>query len=106
SDGDLACLETATGKERWKKNLPNDFAGTPGPWAYAESPLIDGDVLVCTPGGKEATLLALDKKSGETIWKAAVPGGDQAAYASVIVVEGGGVKQYVQMLKDGVVGVE
>jgi outer membrane protein assembly factor BamB len=106
SDGDLACLETATGKERWRKNLRTDFAGRPGEWAYAESPLIDGDVLVCTPGGEEATLVALHKKTGEVLWKCAVPEGDEAAYASAIVVEAGGVKQYVQLLQKGVVGVE
>jgi outer membrane protein assembly factor BamB len=106
SDGDLACLETATGKVRWQKNLRTDFAGKPGMWAYAESPLIDGDVLVCTPGGSEATLVALNKKTGDVIWKSAVPGGDQAAYASANVVEVGGVKQYVQFLGKGVVGVD
>jgi hypothetical protein len=106
SDGDLACLETATGKVRWHKNLRTDFSGKPGNWAYAESPLVDGDTLVCTPGGKEATLVALDKKTGDVIWKAAVPGGDQAAYASAIVVEAGGVKQYVQFLQKGVVGLD
>jgi outer membrane protein assembly factor BamB len=106
SDGDLACLETATGKERWHKNLRSDFGGQPGWWAYSESPLIEGDVLVCTPGGTEATLLALNKKTGAVIWKSAVPGGDQAAYASGIVVETDGVKQYVQFLQKGVVGVD
>jgi outer membrane protein assembly factor BamB len=106
SGGDLACLEAATGKERWRKNLRTDFAGRPGNWAYAESPLVDGDTLVCTPGGKEATLVALDKKTGEVIWKSAVPGGDEAAYSSAIVVEAGGVKQYVQMLQKGLVGVD
>jgi outer membrane protein assembly factor BamB len=106
SDGDLACIETATGKPRWHKNLSTDFAGQPGNWAYAESPLIDGDVLVCTPGGKEATLVALNKKDGKVIWKSAVPEGDQAAYASIIIVEASGVKQYVQFLQKGVVGVD
>src|SRR5258707_14839472 len=55
SDGDLACLETASGKVRWQKNLRADFGGSLGVWAYAESPLIDGDTLVCSPGGSEAT---------------------------------------------------
>src|SRR3569623_127650 len=50
SDGDLVCLETSSGKERWRKNLRDDLNGQPGAWAYSESPLIDGDVLVCTPG--------------------------------------------------------
>jgi outer membrane protein assembly factor BamB len=106
SDGDLACLETATGKERWHKNLRTDFGGKPGQWAYAESPLIDGDVLVCTPGGKEATLVALNKKTGDVIWKSQVSGGDEAGYASAIMVDAGGVKQYVQFLQNGVVGVD
>ncbi|HEX5443021.1 MAG TPA: PQQ-binding-like beta-propeller repeat protein [Pirellulales bacterium] len=106
SDGDLACLEASSGKEHWRLNLRDQFAGKPGNWAYAESPLIDGDVLVCTPGGAEATLVALSKTSGEVIWKCAVPGGDEAAYASAIVVEAAGIKQYVQFLQNGLVGVE
>jgi outer membrane protein assembly factor BamB len=106
SDGDLACLETATGKPRWQKSLRTDFGGKPGVWAYAESPLIDGDVLVCTPGGSDATLAALNKKTGEVVWKCAVPGGDTAGYASAIITEAGGHKQYVQFLGKGVVGVD
>lgn len=106
SDGDLACVETASGKVRWQKNLKKDFGGKPGLWAYAESPLIDGDTLVCTPGGSEATIVALNKNDGSLLWKCAAPGGDNAAYASAIVVEAGGVKQYVQLLENGLVGVE
>ena len=106
SDGDLVCLETASGKERWRKNLRKDFGGQPGTWAYSESPLVDGDVVVVTPGGAEATLVALNKKTGEPVWKAAVPGGDKAAYASIVPVEVGGVKQYVQFLEKGLVGVD
>jgi len=105
SDGDLACIETVTGKVRWQKNVRVDFGGKPGTWAYAESPLVDGDALVCTPGGSEATLVALNKKTGDVVWKSAIPGGDEAAYASVIIVESGGIKQYVQMLQKGLVGV-
>jgi outer membrane protein assembly factor BamB len=105
SDGDLACLETSTGKVRWQKSLRADFGGKPGVWAYSESPLLDGDVLICTPGGAEATIVALNKKSGEVVWKSAVPGGDDAAYASPLLIEAGGVKQYVQVLHKGLVGV-
>jgi outer membrane protein assembly factor BamB len=118
SDGDLVCVDTA-GKSVWRKNLGKDLNGVRGHWAYAESPLIDGDVLVCTPGGPKATLAALNKKTGEVIWKATVPGGDSgggggrgprrppnaAAYASPIVAEVGGVKQYVQLLGGFLVGV-
>src|SRR5579872_5926776 len=106
SDGDLVCLETATGKERWRKSLRADFGGQPGVWAYSESPLVDGNAVVCTPGGSADTLVALNKQTGDVIWRSAVPGGDQAAYASIIVVTVGGVKQYVQFLHNGVVGVD
>ena len=106
SDGDLARLEAASGKINWKKSLRTDFGGKPGNWAYAESPLIDGDTLVCTPGGSQATLLALSKNTGEVLWKCALPEADDAAYASPIIVEAGGVKQYVQLLQKGLVGVE
>jgi outer membrane protein assembly factor BamB len=106
SDGDLARISLETGKVSWRKNLRGDFGGKPGVWAYSESPLIDGERLICTPGGSEATLVALNKKTGDVIWKSAVPGGDQAAYSSAIIVEAGGLKQYVQVLQAGLVGVE
>ncbi|MEK6410920.1 MAG: PQQ-binding-like beta-propeller repeat protein, partial [Acidobacteriota bacterium] len=74
SDGDLACLETGSGKIRWQKSIKKEFDGKPGIWAYAESPLVDGDVVVVTPGGAQATMVALNKKTGAVIWKSAVPG--------------------------------
>ena len=105
SDGDLACVETAKGTVRWQKNLRTEFGGKPGIWAYSESPLVDGDKVICSPGGSNA-IVALNKKDGSVIWKCAVPGGDNASYASPIVVEAGGVKQYVQLLEQGLVGVD
>lgn len=106
SDGDLACLETKTGKVRWAKSLRKDFGGEPGEWAYAESPLVDGDLVIVTPGGAQATMAALNKKTGAVVWKSAVPGGDAAGYASAIIVEAAGRKQYVQCLSKGMVGVD
>ena len=106
SDGDLACLERATGKVRWHANVRKDYGGQPGIWAYSESPLVDGEAVICTPGGPDATMLALNKNTGELIWKCAVAGGEQAAYTSALVIEAGGVRQYVQMLQKGLVGVE
>src|SRR5438270_118726 len=100
----LALAARADDWPQWRGPQRKDFGGVTGNWAYAESPLIDGDVLVCTPGGKEATIVALNKKTGETIWKSAVPGGDAAGYASAVVVEAGGRKQYVQFLGNGLVG--
>jgi outer membrane protein assembly factor BamB len=106
SDGDLACLEKDTGKAVWAKNLKKTFGGAPGAWAYSESVLIDGDKLICTPGGKKATMVALDKINGETIWEGAIPKGDAAGYASPIAVEVGGIRQYVQFVGGGVIGVD
>jgi len=106
SDGDLACLEARGGRIRWQKNLRTEFGGQPGEWAYAESPLIDGDAVVVTPGGAQATMVALNKKTGALIWKSAIPGGDPAGYASAIAVQGGGRRQYVQLLSKGLVGVD
>jgi outer membrane protein assembly factor BamB len=106
SDGDLVCLEAKSGRIRWQKSIRKEFGGIPGEWAYAESPLVDGDVLVVTPGGEQATMVALDKKTGAVIWKSAVPGGDPAEYTSAAVVHGGGRKQYVQYVNKGLVGVD
>jgi outer membrane protein assembly factor BamB len=106
SDGDLACLEAKTGKIRWQKNIRKEFGGQPGEWAYAESPLVDADVVVVTPGGAEATMVALNKKTGAPVWKSAIPDGEPAGYASAIVVQGGGRKQFVQLLTKGLVGVD
>lgn len=106
SDGDLACLQSATGKIVWQKNVRRDFGGVPGTWGYSESPLVDGDTLVVTPGGASATLLALNKRTGAVLWKSQVPGGDRAAYASALRIEAAGRKQYVQFLDKGLVGVD
>lgn len=106
SDGDLVCLEMDSGKVVWQKNVREAFGGKPGTWAYSESPLVDGDQVVCSPGGREAAILALDKQTGEVKWKTAVPEEETAAYSSAIRVEAGGVAQYVQMLGRGLVGVD
>ena len=105
SEGDLACLETATGKVKWTKSYRKDFGGSHGTWAYAESPLVDGDLLIGTPGGSRATIVALKKTTGEEVWHTSLSG--TAAYSSAIVAEVGGIKQYIQFLSppNGVVGV-
>ena len=106
SDGDLACLRAATGEPVWRKSVRAEFGGMPGTWGYGESPLIDRDAVVVTPGGAAATMVALNKGTGAVIWKSAVPGGDKAAYASAIVTQAAGRRQYVQFLDKGVVGVD
>ena len=104
-NGDLLCLTADKGDEVWRKDLIKDFKGARGGWGYAESPLIDGDKMLCTPGGKDNTLVALNKKTGEKIWSCSVPEGNGAAYASIIAVDVDGKRQYVQFLSGGVVGV-
>jgi outer membrane protein assembly factor BamB len=111
TEGDLVCLETATGKEVWRRNLSKDFGGQMmSGWKFSESPLVDGDRVIVTPGAREATLVALDKKTGKDVWRTTTPdlgpnGRDGAAYSSVVISNGGGVKQYVQLLGRGVIGV-
>lgn len=112
SNGDLACLKTADGEKVWAKNLKDDFGGKMmSGWGYSESPLIDGDKLVCTPGGPEAAMVALNKRTGEEIWRASLPdigkaGKDGAGYSSIVISNAAGIKQYVQLLGRGVIGVQ
>jgi outer membrane protein assembly factor BamB len=109
SAGELCCLGT-DGKVKWTKNLEKDFGGKVGTeqmgWSYTESVLVDGDNVICTPGGGQATLLALDKKTGEVRWKAAVEGNDSAEYSSIVPLDAGGVRQYVTFLRKGLVSVD
>jgi outer membrane protein assembly factor BamB len=103
--GDLVCVDS-TGKRLWHRDLLKEFGGVKGGWSYCESPLVDGDRVIVTPGGKSATLVALDKKTGETIWKCPVPvDHNEAGYSSVVVAQPGGVKHYVQLINGGLVGV-
>lgn len=104
SAGGLVCLATADGETKWKRHFVEDFGGKVGFWAYSESVLIDGNLLVCTPGGPRATLAALDKTNGEVVWESAIPDGDVADYASVKIVKQP-IKQYTQFLRKGLVGV-
>ena len=70
-------------QERWRKELKEDFGGKKGDsWGYSESVLIDGDHLICTPGGSQDTMVALDKKTGALIWKAGRPGDRGAGHSS------------------------
>ncbi len=101
--GDLVCVEKDTGKEKWRKNFAKDFGGRSGGWSYTESPLIDGDRLVCTPGGSKATMVALDKQTGDEIWRSGL--GDTAGYSSIVISNVGNIKQYVQLTADGTIGV-
>jgi outer membrane protein assembly factor BamB len=111
-DGNLGCFRAESGEPVWSKNFRKDLGGGKKPgWEFAESPLVDGDRLIVTPGGEDAALAALDKKTGDVVWTSALPddlrGKDvHAEYATVVVSEAGGVRQYVTLLYGlGAVGV-
>ena len=105
AQGELVCVDAAGGGVVWRKNLKTDLGGEMwSEWGYSESPLVDGDLVVCTPGGKNGTMAALDKKTGEVRWRSK-DWTDKAAYSSVVAAEVGGVRQYVQMTGESVAGV-
>ena len=122
--GNLACLQVADGKIVWQKNLIKDFGGHIPTWSYRESPLIDGEKLICTPGAEDATFMALNKMTGEVIWKSKLPdregqgsgggegrgrgrgrGAGGAAYTSAIAIDVDGQRQYVQITATALVGI-
>ncbi len=117
TEGDVYCLAAATGEVQWKRSLVENYGSRMMAyegkyhWKHSESPLVDGDKLIVTPGMPDAALAALDKKTGKEIWVAKMPklgdgGDDGAAYSSVVISNAGGVKQYVQFVGRGVIGVE
>ncbi|MGE0377373.1 MAG: PQQ-binding-like beta-propeller repeat protein [Planctomycetaceae bacterium] len=113
SNGVLACLERDGGAVVWNRDFAREWKGQMmSHWGYSESPLIDGDAVICTPGGPEALLVKLDKTTGTELWRTDVPadafggqGTSSAAYSSIVISHGGGVKQYVQITGGGLVGV-
>lgn len=114
--GDLLCVEAATGTVRWRTNLPKNLGGQVNPigggleqptalgWGYAAAPLVDGDKLICVPGGKRGLLAALDKNTGKLLWQSK-EAADQTSYSSPIAVDVGGKRQYVQVVNGGIVGI-
>jgi outer membrane protein assembly factor BamB len=100
-NGDLVCLDlTKKGFELWRKSLVTDMGGelmvSQGmSWGYSESPLVDEEKLICTPGGPQGTLAALDKKSGKTLWRSTELK-QQAPYSSIVAADIQGVRQYIQ----------
>ncbi|HOW69816.1 MAG TPA: PQQ-binding-like beta-propeller repeat protein [Phycisphaerae bacterium] len=77
--GDVACLQVQDGKVIWRCSLTGDFGGRAPTWSYRESPLVDGDKVICTPGSQEAILVALDKLTGKVVWKSQISGPSGAA---------------------------
>jgi outer membrane protein assembly factor BamB len=103
--GDVVCLELPGGQVLWRKNLERELGAVRPMWHFGEAPLVDGDRVICTPGGGRGSLVALDKQTGEVRWRCQAVT-NAAAYCSVIVAEVAGTRQYIQMTPPSVFGVE
>ena len=102
--GEMACVQAADGKEKWSKDYTKDFGAKLPEWGFSESPLVDGDKVVVTPGGDQGAIVALNKNNGTVVWRTK-DFTDPAHYSSLIAVEIGGVRQYIQLTAASVVGV-
>ncbi len=104
--GELVCLQARTGKIVWTKHIIEEYDSRAPMHGLRESVTIDGERLICVPGGKQAAVVALDKMTGEEIWRTENPRGRiKAGYASVGVSEGGGVRQYLVFHDRGILSV-
>jgi outer membrane protein assembly factor BamB len=100
-EGTLVSLDARSGGMIWKMNVAEKFGGRVPNWGYSESPLVDGSNLIVTPGGPGAAIVALDKKTGNLMWKSQ---SDPAAYSSPIAAEVGEIRQIIVFTSEGVVG--
>ena len=103
--GQIHCLSAADGKMLWQKDFKTDFDGRlQNNWGYSESPIVDGNIVICTPGGANGTMIALDKNTGNVVWRSK-EWTDDAAYSSAIVADVNGIRQFIQLGRSGVAGV-
>ena len=101
--GVLICAKTKDGAKVWSAKM-SDFGGRTPNWGFTESVLVDGDKVICTPGGRDGAVLALNKMTGEKIWQTK-DFTDVADYSSVIVAEHDGQRQYIQLTQRSIVGI-
>jgi outer membrane protein assembly factor BamB len=106
ANGHVVCFDPGSGAKKWSVPMVGSkgLGGAVPTWGYSESPLIDGNQVICTPGGSKGSLAALDRKTGAVLWQSKELT-DPAGYASPVLAELGGVRQYVQQTMKGVVGV-
>lgn len=103
-NGDLVCLMVADGKVVWRRNILRDFSGRNINWLVSESPLVDGNRLIVSPGGRNAGMAALDKMTGMTIWVSKELS-DEAGYASPVVADVQGVRTIMTLTGNAGIGV-
>lgn len=102
--GDIVCVQVATGREVWRKNMSSLGGEMMSGWGYSESPLIDGQMLLLTPGGSKGTVAALNKTTGAPVWQSSELK-DKAAYSSLVPVTIGNVPQYLVFTDKSIAGV-
>ena len=102
--GDLVCADAASGKQEWSVSLQKDLGGKLQGWGFTESPLVDGDLVIVTPGGSKGAIAGLDAKTGKVIWQTSDVT-ENAQYSSIIPAEISGQRQYVQLLMNSILGV-
>ena len=103
-NGDLVCLDAATGKQDWTKSLVKDLGGKVQGWGYTESPLVEGDLVIVTPGGDKGAIAALSTKTGKVEWQTKDIT-ENAQYSSIIPITHNGQRQFVQLLMNTILGV-
>lgn len=103
--GRLVCFDAKTGKQHWAVDLLKKFSAQNIEWGMAESPLLVGDLIICTPGGPEANIVALNRFSGETVW-ISQGNGEPSAYCSPMLVEHNGTRLIVTMTAESILGVD
>jgi outer membrane protein assembly factor BamB len=100
--GNLVCFDAKSGAKNWEVDTLKEFSGENIRWGISESVLIYGDKVICTPGGKDATVVALNKMNGETIWTTKGLS-EKSAYCSPVVIERGGKKMILTMVQKSIV---
>lgn len=110
SNGSIACLDAESGLVHWQRDFKDWGGFVMSNWGFSESPLVDGPLVLCTPGGTDAVVVALDKLTGKQVWATPAPpatgaGKDGAGYASLVISQAAGVKQYVTLVGRGVIGI-
>ena len=116
SDGSIVCVSRRDGSQVWRREFSDWNGKMMSGWGFSESPLVDGDRVICTPGGDKGMVVALNKLTGDEIWASTLPSfsdesglngkplKDGAGYASIVISNGGGVKQYIQLVGRGLIG--
>lgn len=102
--GEILCADAATGKSIWTKSMTKDLGGKIQSWGYTESPLVDGDLVIVTPGGSKGAVAALNAKTGKVEWQTSDVT-ENAQYSSVIPITRNGEREYVQLLMSSILGV-